>query len=184
MNKIILVTGGARSGKSVFAESLVTGCTEKRGYIATAPVIDDEMARRVALHRQRRAAGRWRTIEEELDLPTALRQAAVDCDGVLIDCLTLWINNLIYHAGRRGEVFREEEFLRECRKLTAALREFPGLVVAVLNEVGLGLVPEDPVSRLFRDCSGRCGCEIAAMADEVYLVACGIPLAIRKGDGK
>jgi adenosylcobinamide kinase / adenosylcobinamide-phosphate guanylyltransferase len=97
MARITLVTGGCRSGKSAFAEKLACARPGKRAYIATCPVLDDEMRRRVDVHRQRRAAGGWTTIEEQVDLSAALRQAG-DSETVLVDCLTLWVNNLMYHA--------------------------------------------------------------------------------------
>ena len=113
-NKIILVTGGARSGKSAFSERLVRENSSRHVYIATCPVLDDEMRGRVKLHRERRRGYQWSTIEE-------------NADGVLIDCLTLWINNLMYHLPK----FDEEEMKKKTADLLGALEEYPGQVVLV-----------------------------------------------------
>ncbi len=175
-NKIILVTGGARSGKSAFAERMVRENSSRHVYIATCPVLDDEMRGRVKLHRERRRGYQWITIEEQLDLAGALKRAQEEnADGVLIDCLTLWINNLMYHLPK----FDEKEMKKKTADLLGALEEYPGQVVLVLNEVGLGIVPGTPEGRVFRDCSGRCGQMCAAAADEVWMCVCGIPLKIK-----
>ena len=175
MNELILVTGGARSGKSVFAESLLADC-ERKFYLATAPVTDDEMRRRIRLHQERRAAAHWTTLENELDLAGMLRQAAArDADGVLVDCLTLWLNNLLYHHPE----FQEHDVPDALAPVLAAARAVPGRCVMVLNEVGSGIVPESPLARTFRDVSGRCGQLVAEAADRVYLTVCGIPVAVK-----
>lgn len=171
-NNIILVTGGARSGKSAFAEKLIgTDCREKT-YIATCPIFDDEMRQRVERHREQRRHASWVTIEEQFDLPKALTNAS---GAVLIDCLTLWINNLIF----RDKDFSEAKMIEEAKKLIAALKKHPNQVVLVINEVGLGLVPDNSLGRLFRDCSGRCGQMIAQEAIGVYWLVCGIPQRLK-----
>ena len=131
MNELILVTGGARSGKSVFAESLLADRARKF-YLATAPVTDDEMRRRIELHQARRAAAHWTTLEDELDLSGMLRQAGdLHADGVLIDCLTLWLNNLLYHRPD----FRETDLPEVLAPALAAARSLSGCrCVMVLNE--------------------------------------------------
>ena len=174
MHKIILVTGGARSGKSVFAEKCTSDYAGKRAYIATAHIFDEEMAQRVKLHRERRAGNGWFNIEEETDLRSALNRAR-NLDAVLVDCLTIWIGNLMF----RNPDFAEPDMIRETEKVIAALKAFPGLAVLVLNEVGQGIVPDNAAARKFRDCSGRCGQMIAAVADEVWLCVCGIPVKIK-----
>ena len=179
-NRLILVTGGARSGKSLFAEQLVAETASRKFYLATCPVFDGELAERIARHRARREADSWRTIEEQLDLGSALRQAAASGgDGILIDCLTLWINNLFFRAEQEKREFGETEMAAECDRLIPELRAFPGIVVAVLNEVGMGIVPESPLARRFHDCSGRCGQKIAAAADALYFTVCGIAQRIK-----
>ena len=176
MSRIILVTGGARSGKSVFAEKCTSEYAGKRAYIATAHIFDEEMAQRVKLHRDRRDGDGWVTIEEEYDLNAALKQAQEQKAGaVLVDCLTIWINNLMF----RNAAFSEAEMVAETEKLIGSLKVFPGLAVLVINEVGQGIVPENAQARLFRDCSGRCGQLIAAVADEVFYCVCGIPWKIK-----
>ena len=176
MNRIILVTGGARSGKSVFAEKCTLEYAGKRAYIATAHIFDEEMAQRVKLHRERRAGEGWSTIEEEYDLSAALKRAQEqNAEAVLVDCLTIWINNLMF----RSPDFTEAEMIVETEKLIGSLKAFPGLAVLVISEVGQGIVPDNAQARLFRDCSGRCGQMIAAAADEVWYCVCGIPWKIK-----
>lgn len=176
MNQIILVTGGARSGKSLYAEKRTAEFSGRRAYIATAPIMDEEMARRIKLHQERRTGNGWFNIEEECDLVSALRKAEErHCGAVLVDCLTLWISNLMF----RKEAFSEMEMKAETEKLIDALKAFPGLAVLVINEVGQGIVPENALARLFRDCSGRCGQMIAGVADEVWYCVCGIPMKIK-----
>ena len=175
-NKLILVTGGARSGKSRFAEKLAREGGEKRFYIATAPVFDAEMAERVARHKALRARDNWQTIEEETDLASALSHAAEQgAETILVDCLTLWINNLLF----RDEQLSEEAFAQVCGKVLDRARETPAQVVMVISEVGLGLVPENALSRRFRDLSGRCAQLTAERADEVYFLIAGIPQRIK-----
>ena len=174
MNKIILVTGGARSGKSVFAEKCTDFASGNRAYIATAHITDEEMMRRVKAHRERRTGNGWTNIEEEYDLAAAL-ECARSKDAVLVDCLSVWINNLMF----RDPAFSEKDMTRETERLTAALKAFPGTAVLVLNEVGQGIVPANELARRFRDCSGRCGQMIAAAADEVWYCVCGIPMKIK-----
>jgi len=174
--KIILVTGGARSGKSVFAENCTAPWQGKRAYIATAHVTDEEMAQRVKLHQERRIAGGWFNIEEEYDLAAALERAKEQgVQAVLVDCLTVWIGNLMFRCAD----FSEADMRRETEKLIAALKAFPGVAVLVISEVGMGIVPENELARRFRDCSGRCGQLIAATADEVWYCVCGIPVKIK-----
>ena len=176
MNRIILVTGGARSGKRVFAEKCTSEYAGKRAYIATAHIFDEEMERRVKLHRERRAGEGWTTIEEEYDLSAALKRAQEQqAEAVLVDCLTIWINNLMF----RNPDFTEEGMRRETEKLIGSLKSFPGLAVLVISEVGQGIVPDNAPARLFRDCSGRCGQLVAAAADEVWYCVCGIPWKIK-----
>lgn len=175
-NRLILVTGGARSGKSLFAEQLVAETASRKFYLATCPVFDGELAERIARHKARREADDWRTIEEQLDLGSALRQAAASGgDGILIDCLTLWINNLLFE----DPGLSEDDMARKAEELVAALREGPPVCVLVINEVGLGIVPESPLSRRFRDLSGRCAQIVAAAADEVYFTVAGIAKRIK-----
>jgi len=178
MGRIVLVTGGCRSGKSAYAESLVEAAPGRRVYVATCPVIDEELRQRVELHRQRRAAKQWATIEEQVDLEKAIR-AASGYGVVLVDCLTLWINNLMYQAEREGGTFDETQAAERSGRVVAAALDHPGTVIFVTNEVGLGVVPENAGARQFRDLVGRANQTFAAGATIVALVSCGIPLFLK-----
>lgn len=166
-----LLLGGARSGKSRLAEALVRDVAARRGaaarYIATAEALDDEMRARIATHRDRRGPG-WTTAEVPLDLPRALRDAGDR--PVLVDCLTLWLSNLML-AGRDPGAATDA--------VLAALARHPGPVALVSNEVGLGLVPETPLGRAFRDAQGVLNQRVAAAADCVVFVAAGLPLVLK-----
>jgi adenosylcobinamide kinase/adenosylcobinamide-phosphate guanylyltransferase len=166
---ITLVLGGARSGKSRYAETLVTGAAASGTYIATAEAGDAEMAARIAHHRAGRGSF-WRTVEEPLDLAAVILTNADPARPVLVDCLTLWLSNLL-GAGRVIE--------HEAEGLLGALRDASGPVVLVANEVGLGLVPETPLGREFRDEAGRLNQAVAALADQVVFVAAGLPLVLK-----
>jgi adenosylcobinamide kinase/adenosylcobinamide-phosphate guanylyltransferase len=164
---IELVIGGARSGKSGFAETRARACGLRTTYVATGEARDDEMAARIAHHRARRPA-RWRTVEEPLRLADALRREAADDACLLVDCLTLWLTNVLL-TGRDEEI----------DKLLAVLPGLPGHILLVSNEVGWGIVPENALARRFRDEQGRLNQRIAALADVVTLVAAGLPLQLK-----
>jgi adenosylcobinamide kinase/adenosylcobinamide-phosphate guanylyltransferase len=166
---VTLVLGGARSGKSRHAEALIASAAASGTYIATAEAGDTEMASRIAHHRARRGEF-WRTVEEPLDLAAAILAHADPARPVLVDCLTLWLANLM-GAGRIVE--------HESEALFAALRDCRGPVVLVANEIGLGLVPETPLGRAFRDEAGRLNQQVAALADGVVFIAAGLPLVLK-----
>jgi adenosylcobinamide kinase/adenosylcobinamide-phosphate guanylyltransferase len=163
---VTLVLGGARSGKSAYAERLIG---DRGLYLATAEAGDDEMAERILEHRRRRGMG-WQTVEEPLDLADALERHAGADRPVLVDCLTLWLGNLLA-AGRDPEA--------ETQTLTGRLHTLPCPVVLVSNEVGLGIVPVTPLGRAFRDHAGRLNQRVAAAADRVIFVAAGLPLTLK-----
>jgi len=168
MSKVILVLGGARSGKSAVAEGLVAARPGPHVYIATAEAGDDEMAARIAAHRARRGPG-WTTRQAPRDLFRAL--AETDGAGArLVDCLTLWVSNLLA-AGTPWEA--------AAGRLAEALPGQGAPVVLVSNEVGLGLVPETSLGRQFRDAQGRLNQMVAEVADEVVFVAAGLPLRLK-----
>jgi adenosylcobinamide kinase/adenosylcobinamide-phosphate guanylyltransferase len=171
---LTLVLGGARSGKSHFAEALVEGAARCGTYCATAEAKDDEMAARIAAHRARRIGdGRgafWRTIETPLAVAVTIAAEANPERPLLIDCLTLWLSNLMM-----AEVPIDEEFAT----LRTALRDAAGPIVLVANEVGLGLVPETLLGRRFRDEAGRLNQQIAALADRVVFIVAGLPLVLK-----
>jgi adenosylcobinamide kinase/adenosylcobinamide-phosphate guanylyltransferase len=166
-----LVLGGARSGKSRYAERLVEHAAGCGTYLATAEAGDAEMAERIAAHRERRGPF-WRTVESPLALAPAIIAQAAPERPVLVDCLTLWLSNLLL-AGRQPDA--------EAGMLCRALHEADGPVVMVSNEVGMGLVPETPLGRHFRDAAGRLNQEIAALADRVVFIAAGLPLVLKEG---
>jgi len=164
---IELVIGGARSGKSSYAERQALASGLRVVYLATAQALDAEMAARIAHHRARRPAG-WRSVEAPVALADALAREAA-CDAcVLVDCLTLWLSNVLL-AGREEEI----------GKLLDALPALPGSILLVSNEVGWGIVPENALARRFRDEQGRLNQRVAALAERVTLVAAGLPLVLK-----
>lgn len=166
---LTLVLGGARSGKSRHAEALIEAAAPASLYLATAEALDDEMAERIRHHRARRGA-RWTTREEPLDLATALSQVARPERPVLVDCVTLWLSNLLL-AGRGVDA--------AIAALLDTLPRLAGPVVLVANEVGLGIVPENALARAFRDHAGRLNQAIAARAQRVVFLAAGLPLTLK-----
>ena len=167
--RLTLVLGGARSGKSQFAERLVESQPDACIYVATAEARDAEMTARIADHRARRG-NRWRTVEAPLDLVARLNEHAAPDHAVLVDCLTLWLANLI-DAGRDVDA--------ETAALSDALPELAGPVVMVANEVGLGIVPDNALARAFRDAAGRLNQAVAAAAQSVVFIAAGLPLHLK-----
>lgn len=178
MARMILITGGCRSGKSHHALRLAESAGSKRVFIATASIVDAEMEQRIARHREERRGRGWDTIEAPLDLTGAFAQSA-DYDAILCDCLTLWVNNLMYTTAQRGGTLNEERLIQRCRGLITAARRTGAFVVFVTNEVGMGIVPGDATSRRFRDLTGRCNREMAAAVDEVIMMVSGLTLQIK-----
>ncbi|MHB8986729.1 MAG: bifunctional adenosylcobinamide kinase/adenosylcobinamide-phosphate guanylyltransferase [Eubacteriales bacterium] len=183
---LVLITGGARCGKSGFAEGLAAGAAGKVIYVATARVADREMEARVALHQSRRPA-EWETVEESLDLAGLIEARGTPDTVFLIDCLGMYLTNLIM-AGcpmpDGGEEFvicpdREATLRSEVGKLSRIARESPACVLAVTNEVGSGLVPPYPLGRFYRDLLGWANQQFASRADAVYLLVAGIPIDIK-----
>jgi adenosylcobinamide kinase/adenosylcobinamide-phosphate guanylyltransferase len=167
--RLTFVFGGARSGKSRYAEALVMGSAPPWVYFATAEAHDAEMSARITEHRQRRG-DKWRTVEVPLDLPGAIATHGREGQAVLIDCLTLWLSNIML-AGQD---------LNACsQRLIAALSHAAGPFVVVSNEVGLGIVPDNALARKFRDAQGRLNMQVAAIADRAVLIAAGLPLILK-----
>jgi len=163
----VLVLGGARSGKSRYAESLLAAHAPPLAYIATAEPLDAEMRARIAAHRARRS-DEWRTIEAPLALPAALRETGVI--PTLVDCLTLWLSNLMV-GGR--------DIAAETAGLEAALDARAAPTVLVANEVGLGIVPDNALARRFRDAAGLLNQRLAARAGRVVFMAAGLPMILK-----
>ena len=165
---LTLVLGGARSGKSRYAETVVTASPAPWVYVATAEPFDAEMTARIAEHRNRRG-GQWQTIEAPLDLAGAIANAPASAT-VLVDCLTLWLNNLM---------FNNRDIDAETERLEAALTARRAPSVLVSNEVGSGIVPDNAEARRFRDLQGRLNQRIAARADRVVLLVAGLPMVVK-----
>jgi adenosylcobinamide kinase/adenosylcobinamide-phosphate guanylyltransferase len=166
---VTLVLGGARSGKSAFAERLATESGLERIYIATAEPGDCEMSERIRQHRERRS-GAWRTVEAPHELEETLAGEAGEGRAVLVDCLTLWLSNLLL-TGEDAEA--------RAAALCAATTGCRGLLILVSNEVGLGLVPDTPLGRRFRDAQGRLNQAVAEIAGTVVFMAAGLPLYLK-----
>jgi adenosylcobinamide kinase / adenosylcobinamide-phosphate guanylyltransferase len=166
---LTLVLGGARSGKSRYAEGLVSALPAPWLYIATAEGLDDEMRQRIAEHRRRRGP-EWETVDAPIELAETIAHHGQGAGAVLIDCLTLWLSNVML-AGRDRE--------DERAKLLEALRTAGKPIVAVSNEVGMGVVPDNALARRFRDEQGRLNAEIAALAAHVVLMTAGLPLVVK-----
>jgi adenosylcobinamide kinase/adenosylcobinamide-phosphate guanylyltransferase len=179
MADVVLVVGGCRSGKSAYAQTLAESLPPPRVYVATCPIIDDEMRRRVEQHRAARRGRGWETIEEPLDLPAAIGRCA-EHGVLLIDCVTLWINNLLYAAEHSGRSLDEAAVVRHCGEALDAADGCRGAAIFVSNEVGMGIVPENAQTRLYRDLVGRANQAIAARAGRVTLLSCGIPLHLKE----
>jgi len=164
-----LVVGGARSGKSRFAEDLALRSGLAKVYVATGTAFDGEMERRIAAHRDRRGMG-WRTVEEQTDLVSVLAREAGPGAVLLVDCLTLWLNNLM---------MAERDLAAESARLCDAVTALAGPCVFVSNEVGMGIVPDNRLSREFRDAQGRLNQDMAAVCGKVVFVAAGQPLLLK-----
>ncbi|EJN03956.1 bifunctional adenosylcobinamide kinase/adenosylcobinamide-phosphate guanylyltransferase [Phyllobacterium sp. YR531] len=167
--EVTFILGGARSGKSSFAESLIEAYGSEAIYLATGRAWDEEMSERIGHHKSRRGS-QWITVEEPLDLVGKLESLAGGETAILVDCLTLWLTNLM---------MAERDIDAEAKRLTNILGHFEGAVILVSNEVGLGIVPENRMAREFRDHAGRLHQAVAAVAAKVYFVAAGLPLKMK-----
>jgi adenosylcobinamide kinase/adenosylcobinamide-phosphate guanylyltransferase len=180
MGKIVLITGGARSGKSSFAESFYEGKLDVV-YIATSRIYDDEMKDRVMLHRMHRPE-EWKTHEATYNLDNAI----CEHKNYLLDCLTIMSANIMFDITKDYEVIPlekqkevEDTAVGEIENLVEGIREIEGNLVMVTNEVGSSIVPENHVARFYRDIIGRINQRVARLCDEVYIVACGLPLRLK-----
>ncbi|MEG0180389.1 MAG: bifunctional adenosylcobinamide kinase/adenosylcobinamide-phosphate guanylyltransferase [Terrisporobacter sp.] len=185
MSNIVLVTGGARSGKSSFAESLCINQNNRTAYIATSVAFDDEMKDRVKKHQESRPQ-EWKTYEIYKDIYSIVETLDKNHGTVLLDCLTLMINNLMFTYGidietaSTDEVNEIEEYIKnQIEKLLEKVKNTNLYFVIVTNELGMGIVPENKLSRIYRDFVGRANQQIAKTSDEVYLVVSGIPMKVK-----
>lgn len=180
MGRLVLVTGGARSGKSTYAESLaIRLCSDARSrtYIATAQAFDDEMKERIRLHRERRG-DLFRTIEEPVELARAVGDACRSSSVVLVDCLTVWTSNLLFYE-REDEVQRLLDVLSSCVEGSSCVDGSSCDIVLVTNETGMGIVPANELSRRFRDLAGIVNQRVASVATDVVFMVCGLPMAVK-----
>lgn len=177
MAEVTLITGGARSGKSAAALRLAKPYA-RRVFIATAEAFDEEMRQRITRHKAERGAG-WETIESPLDLAGAIRSVDDGNAALVVDCLTVWLGNWMHRDATTDET------AASCNDLIAVLQQSSaGRIVVVTNEVGLGIVPEYPLGRHFRDAAGRLNQRVAAVADRVILMVCGQSLVIRDSSAR
>lgn len=183
MSKIIFITGGARSGKSRFALEKANSMNGKKVYIATAEPLDEEMKERIKRHKEERGR-EWLTMEEPIKIPKLLRELKGECDVILLDCLTLWLSNMMLANKEELLTAEAEEFIKTLKDLQPSASSLqpdlrPSALLIVSNEVGMGIVPENELARRFRDLAGRLNQRVAEIADEVYLVVSGITLKIK-----
>lgn len=179
MAELILVTGGARSGKSSLALERAEKMVGNRLFVATCPKVDPEMSERVRRHQQEREGRGWVTLEIETDLSDVFSRQNSQYEVILVDCITLWVNNIMYrHEHNTHQV--DDEYIGDlCEEWLQATEHFNGTIFCVTNEVGLGIVPDNALARRYRDLVGTCNQLIAKKAKEVILVSCGIPLYLK-----
>ncbi|WP_166242200.1 bifunctional adenosylcobinamide kinase/adenosylcobinamide-phosphate guanylyltransferase [Paenibacillus turpanensis] len=184
---VVLVTGGARSGKSSFAEKYAAKLGSEGIYVATAQAYDEEMQHRIALHAKRRneAGFPWLTVEKPFELAELLQQINKESNlfrfekrVILVDCMTLWLSNWLLRFEHEEQC--EEAVMQKIERMCEVLRDYQGPVVLVTNEVGYGIVPEYKLGRRFRDLSGWMNQRLASISKEVFLVTAGIPIELKK----
>lgn len=170
MGKLIFITGGARSGKSDFALKLGEGIGDDLTYIATCQPLDDEMRERIRLHRERRG-DKWKTVEEPFEIDSHVKSNGKEGSVVLIDCLTIYISNLLMN--------NDENVKEKIDSVIACLKNSKSTAIIVSNEVGMGIVPDNEISRVFRDESGIANQKFTKESDEAYMMVSGIPIRIK-----
>ena len=180
MGRIILILGGARSGKSHYAIQLAgeQAKDEEVVYLATAEAGDEEMAQRILRHRRDRPPG-WRTVEVPREVASAVEELGTEAAVIIVDCITLWVSNLLLAEEQEAAAGQEEFILGEVKALARVAGEAEAHVILVSNEVGLGVVPPTRLGRIFRDVAGRANQLLAQAADEVYVTWAGLPQKIK-----
>jgi adenosylcobinamide kinase / adenosylcobinamide-phosphate guanylyltransferase len=184
MGQLILVTGGARSGKSSFAEKLAASFGREVVYLATAQALDTEMEQRITQHRLSRPA-EWRTVEEPLEVPGAVLSEGDGKKVILLDCITLWLTNLLIlelENDQAGDV--EQKIQNKLSELIEVIDRQDTILICVSNEVGCGVVPENELARLYRDLAGRANQRLGRAAQQVYLVTAGYPIEVKQQGAK
>ena len=186
MKKVILLLGGARSGKSHFAQEYAQRDGEKVLFVATATAGDEDMRLRIAKHKKDRPSN-WRTLEAITEIGTQIEAHAGDAELIIIDCITMLVNNIFSHYDEQqfdsiSDAVLEKEVIAEIEQLQHCLKKVNASFLIISNEVGLGLVPDNRMGRLYRDILGRANQMLAQTADEVYLMVAGIPLRIKPKD--
>jgi adenosylcobinamide kinase/adenosylcobinamide-phosphate guanylyltransferase len=167
---VTLIGGGVRSGKSRFALELAGRRFKNPVFIATAEARDEEMQERILRHQADRGPD-WTTIEEPLDLPGVIKREAGRFDGCVVDCLTLWLSNIMLSPAHKED--------QQIDRLTSALETEPTQIILITNEVGCGIVPENDLARRYRDLAGTLNQRVAALAEEVYWMAFGVPVELK-----
>jgi adenosylcobinamide kinase/adenosylcobinamide-phosphate guanylyltransferase len=170
--KVILITGGCRSGKSRFALDYVNRHFLKKMYLATCEPLDEEMAQRIELHKRTRGP-EWQTVEEPVAIVEKIRQLGDEVEVILLDCITLWISNLLMKCDD------EQKIMDEVERLLETIKRRQSSFIFVSNEVGMGIVPSEPIARRFRDLSGMTNQKIAEVADTVIFMVSGIPIFLK-----
>jgi adenosylcobinamide kinase/adenosylcobinamide-phosphate guanylyltransferase len=179
MADITFITGGCRSGKSTYARKLGERLSGPRAFLATCPPdLDEEMAQRVIRHRLERREGEWETVEEALH-PDAILAKPGSYRVFLLDCLSLWVNNLLYEASQKNTVLNENDIARRCRDVLEACAKHDYSLIVVSNEVGMGIVPANDLSRQYRDLLGRANQIMAQAAGKAVLMVSGIPMHLK-----
>ena len=182
-DNLILITGGARSGKSNLAQQLATFLGKDRvTYLATAEAGDEEMEERIARHRQERPES-WKTVEAPVEITSIIKDEIKAERLILLDCLTLWLSNLLLQEEGRGGKLKEDRLtatiMKKMEQIINMVKNSEGQLLLVSNEVGLGVVPPSPLGRIYRDLNGRINKYVATRADRVFLCYCGLPLQLK-----
>lgn len=181
MGRLTLILGGVRSGKSQLAQDMAQRLGGEVLFVATGEALDEEMLERIDKHRRSRPAA-WRTIEVPCDVGREIREQAGDAGVVVIDCLTLLVSNVIGRCGHPDEIdagLVSQAVAAEIGGLMSCVEDVPCRFIVVSNEVGLGLVPDNRLGRIYRDCLGKANRELAQRADAVYLMVAGIPMVLK-----